>query len=306
MQSPRWDQEAVSLRADPRKDYSGFRRTKDVFKQKTQRFCLPNLTDSQMLVLSTTVVYFLTLCLYYFAFFRHAKVVLLFTAASLLSCPAFAMLNGKRRFEVSLAACCGVALLLGAIAGLYSYASFGFFSWKLFTSRTYENVVPSEDPGIVADGGKMSFAKEAYLDQARSVGFAAEDGNLYCAAPISSHSGPKEDVNFWAVGLNCCALSGRFECDAAPKQTGHGLILWDQPQHFHDARRKSAATFGIHGVEDPIFLRWVSREQFLDMQRSYDREAAFFATFTTMLLAAGSSTLAWAFRPKDLAAAIGA
>ena len=30
--------------------------------------------------------------------------------------------------------------------------------------RSYENVVPSEDPGMVADGARMSFAREAPRD----------------------------------------------------------------------------------------------------------------------------------------------
>eukprot|EP00438_Fugacium_kawagutii_P020984 Skav232589 [mRNA] locus=scaffold2040:19369:31459:- [translate_table: standard] len=85
---------------------------------------------------------------------------------------------------------------------------------------------------------------------------------------------------------------------------GHAMILWEEPhfgfssqrRHFEDARRKSGATFGIRGVEDPVFLRWVHREDFPNLQRAYDREAAFFVSFTTLLLAAGLSSLTLAFR----------
>ena len=81
MQSPRWDNEAPASRGGVPADYGGLplKRAKDAFKQKSQRFRLPHLSDSQMWVLSTTVVYFLTLCVYYWAFFRHPKVVLIFT-----------------------------------------------------------------------------------------------------------------------------------------------------------------------------------------------------------------------------------
>ena len=311
MQSPRWDNEAPASRGggDAPADYGGLplKRAKDAFKQKSQRFRLPHLSDSQMWVLSTTVVYFLTLCVYYWAFFRHPKVVLLFTFGGVISCAACGVLS-KRRFEVCLAACTAMALLLGMVGGLFSYANFSFYSWQLYTSRSYENVVPSEDPGIVADGGRVSFAKEAFLDQKRSVGFAAEDGRLYCIAPISSHSDLEVPVNFWAVGVDCCGLTGRFQCDAAPKQTGHGIllreeshVLFSKRQHFEDARRKSAATFGIQGVEDALFLRWVTKEQYMDQQRVYDREAAYFTVFTTLLIAAGSTGLTWTFKPRDLA-----
>lgn len=310
MQSPRWDNEAPASRGGvPPADYGGLplKRAKDAFKQKSQRFRLPHLSDSQMWVLSTTVVYFLTLCVYYWAFFRHPKVVLIFTFGGVISCAACGVLS-KRRFEVCLAACTAMALLLGMVGGLFSYANFSFYSWQLYTSRSYENVVPSEDPGIVADGGRVSFAKEAFLDQKRSVGFAAEDGRLYCIAPISSHSDLEVPVNFWAVGVDCCGLTGRFQCDAAPKQTGHGILLREEShmlfskrQHFEDARRKSAATFGIQGVEDALFLRWVTKEQYMDQQRVYDREAAYFTVFTTLLIAAGSTALTWTFKPRDLA-----
>jgi hypothetical protein len=37
-------------------------------------------------------------------------------------------------------------------------------TWLRGSLRTYENVVPSEDPGMVADAARMSFAKEAPTD----------------------------------------------------------------------------------------------------------------------------------------------
>lgn len=84
-------------------------------------------------------------------------------------------------------------------------------------------MVPLAEPRLLADGGRVSFAPEAYLDQARAVGFHAE-GHTYCAAPVSSRADPTAAVNFWAVGRDCCGLRGSFECDAAPKQTGRARL----------------------------------------------------------------------------------
>eukprot|EP00439_Symbiodinium_sp_Y106_P022459 s1649_g2.t1 len=90
-------------------------------------------------------------------------------------------------------------------------------------SMTYENVVPSENSAIVADAGRVSFATEAFLDQRRSVGFAAEDGHTYCVAPVASRVSRAAEVNFWAVGVDCCSLQGHFECSIQAQRAGSGL-----------------------------------------------------------------------------------
>lgn len=54
-------------------------------------------------------------------------------------------------------------------------------------------------------------------------------------------------------------------------------------------------------MEDALFLRWVTKEQYMDQQRVYDREAPYFTVFTTLLIAAGSTALTWTFKPRDLA-----
>ena len=48
-------------------------------------------------------------------------------------------------------------------------------TWLRGSVRTYENVVPSEDPGMVADAARMSFAKEAPIRMAHWIGFVGEN-----------------------------------------------------------------------------------------------------------------------------------
>ncbi|OLQ14592.1 hypothetical protein AK812_SmicGene1267 [Symbiodinium microadriaticum] len=90
---------------------------------------------------------------------------------------------------------------------------------------TYENVVPSENSAIVADAGRVSFATEAFLDQRRSVGFAAEDGHTYCVSPVASRVSRTAEVNFWAVGVDCCSLQGHFECSLQAQRAGSGALV---------------------------------------------------------------------------------
>ncbi|CAE6931061.1 unnamed protein product, partial [Symbiodinium sp. KB8] len=135
------------------------------------------------------VAFFLTVCLYHLGLFRHAKAVHVLTMLALGACGAFTGINASRRFPVALGVSWACGILAGSALGLFSYANYGFFGFSLANLRTYENVVPSENSAIVADAGRVSFATEAFLDQRRSVGFAAEVLCLSGGQPRVAHRG---------------------------------------------------------------------------------------------------------------------
>ncbi|CAE7774232.1 unnamed protein product, partial [Symbiodinium microadriaticum] len=183
MQAPFWDSEAGSAAVvNKNRSFQATRQEYGVFPDPRrtqrpappQRFRIFGLTDVQTLVLTSSVAFFLTVCLYHLGLFRHAKAVHVLTMLALGACGAFTGINASRRFPVALGVSWACGILAGSALGLFSYANYGFFGFSLANLRTYENVVPSENSAIVADAGRVSFATEAFLDQRRSVGFAAE------------------------------------------------------------------------------------------------------------------------------------
>merc|ERR1719171_3003647 len=62
--------------------------------------------------------------------------------------------------------------------------------------------------------------KDVVLDDTRAIGIAS-DKHTYCVAPLMSKRvsvepwGEPPEIQFWAVGRDCCNRRQSFECDAA-------------------------------------------------------------------------------------------
>jgi len=271
---------------------------------------LPRTTDAQTIVAGGTAVFILTICLYNFGLFRHSQAVFNATVAMLACCGLLVYLRGKRFFYLVLCFSCTAAIFSGALVGTYSYDNFGYFSYMLSNTRLYDNVLPSESTDFVTDAGRINFAKEARLDQGRAVGFAAEDGHLYCAAPIVSDAVDIQKVEFWAVGKDCCELQGSFTCDAAGDSSARGgIIMLDGASgvfsssyraQYDDARRKAQAIHGFQAATSPLYLRWATTEQMSSLIHTYDNEAAIFLVAATAIYCGIVTTFAWAMAKRPM------
>lgn len=261
------------------------------------------LSDAQLIVVAGTVTYIVTLCSYNFGLLRHAKAVFYFTVLALAACGMHSYSKGRRQLQQALSGICACAVVLGALAGGYCYDSLGYFSLQFHNLRMYENVLPSDSTAIVADAGRITFATEARLNQAAAVGFAAEDGRMYCAAPVMNTVMFEKQVNFWAVGEDCCKIQGKFTCGAAadPKARG-GVVLLEgaggpfsttSRDHYDDARRKSQAMFGLTSSPDAVYLRWASPKELQGLTSSYDNKVALFIVITSMLFCGSATAFAW-------------
>lgn len=261
------------------------------------------LTDAQLIVVAGTVAYVVTLCVYNFGLFRHPKAIFYLTVLALAACAMHSYSKGRRQLQQALSGICACGVLLGALAGGYCYDSFGYFSLQFKNLRTYENVLPSDSTAIVADAGRITFAMEARLNQGAAVGFAAEDGHMYCAAPVMNTVMLEKQVNFWAVGVDCCRISGQFTCGAAtdPKARG-GVVLLEgtggpfstnDREHYDDARRKSQARYGLTGSPDAVYLRWASPKELQGLTSTYENKVALFITITSVLFCGSATAFAW-------------
>lgn len=132
--------------------------------------------------------------------------------------------------------------------------------WKYVQSHTYTNVIPSEPAAGFADAGRLTFIDGAHIDSSRVLGY--NDGATYCVAPIMDEN-LTAVVQFWAVGMNCCARRANFFCDDAWDEWARsGVVIHhsgDANLHekYYSAIGQATSAFEMITVPDPMLVRWV-------------------------------------------------
>eukprot|EP00397_Hematodinium_sp_SG-2012_P058298 GEMP01073637.1.p1 GENE.GEMP01073637.1~~GEMP01073637.1.p1 ORF type:complete len:228 (+),score=44.61 GEMP01073637.1:146-829(+) len=82
---------------------------------------------------------------------------------------------------------------------------------SISNGREYVDVLAREKADGFGDFGKIIFADESRVETLYSVGY--KQRNTYCVAPILEAD--QTEVEFWAVGTNCCSPRGGFWCTAS-------------------------------------------------------------------------------------------
>jgi len=169
-----------------------------------------------------------------------------------------------------------VGVMIATLLGLYIYDTAAIFPAFYGNARKYTNVVASEPSAAVADAGKLTFNSQTRVDIKKSVGYVAENGMVFCVAPVLSNSNQPR-IEYWAAGIDCCAASGDFWCDQAQNPQAHGGVVifdnngWFTPARYpfyQKARAKAEAQFMLQSVGNPLFVRWVETDN-LDMLKNY-------------------------------------
>merc|ERR1719379_1334624 len=184
--------------------------------------------------------------------------------------PAAAMVDKTIRSGMgawfSLSVVCIVACAMSIAVGAYGYEHFLSEYRRLGRGAVYFNVVPTENAVSKTDAAAIVFAPGTGVDASRTFGFAdaLEDvGRTFCVAPISHTQAAQEDqVQYWAVGHDCCHERGYFDCGQASVEGVHAGIVLDQAGHAQSGfRRAVAAAEQAHGLAsgpDALLLRWVA------------------------------------------------
>merc|ERR1719401_1948671 len=192
------------------------------------------------------------------AYHRHklATWALLFFAAVALLVLVNWLKDEKWQFYI--VALCLVALVAATFLGVFTYLEFLGKYWNARGSHSYANVLPSEDAAGYADAGKLVFADEARLDVSRALGY--KDVNVYCVAPVLDDS-PLTEVQFWAVGVDCCDRRGSFDCDDAWDSDARSGVVVSPLRHWHAqyalAVQQAEHAFELASTQQPVFVRWV-------------------------------------------------
>lgn len=205
-----------------------------------------------------------------FAFGQREMRIFAWIFLAAVETTAGAIYFGRGRWEgraSSLCLLCMGSALLGASLGLLDY-HWNTIVWIEYSQgRVYSNVHPTADPGGYSDASKIVFTDQAFVDTTRSVGYRSDD--LWCAAPIFEKSGVEtgalqsKQVNFWAVGVNCCRNRASFQCGPVYGKARSGMRVVDasplreeKVPNYMTAVRQAAATFGLVVPTDAIILRW--------------------------------------------------
>lgn len=156
---------------------------------------------------------------------------------------------------------CLVSACLGGLVG--GYDRYRYLAGYQFYTRSpaYENVLPNTNPGSLRDAGYLDFSRDSFVDATRGVGYQA--GELWCAAPIVSHTEPSS-YGYWAVGTNCCKGRGLFQCGDVWNLTQHGgLVVFDTSSiqkaelpMFQRAVVVASKVYNLPIPDQPIFVRW--------------------------------------------------
>merc|ERR1719161_916693 len=187
------------------------------------------------------------------------------------------MADPKRRWLRYLALLSCIASFAGLVVGWYNHYKNMIYYYTYNSLRKYTNVAGSEQSTEFGDAGMVSFTGDTSIDSTRASGFknAADNGNMYCIAPITDSNQGEKPITFWAVGVNCCAPRASFTCDdAGDGGAKSALILLDKeflvPEDmewaieglgesrtaFIEPMRLEQAAFGTVAAKQTTLVRW--------------------------------------------------
>lgn len=252
---------------------------------RVDRDRLADVEAVAMVTLGPFMIFTTVCCLFLFVFYHiswlvwFSVVVLGLFSIAILRLSLRVYVDASRRaFLRMLSVSCGFAIIMSTSLGWYVYASRSSLFYALESRRAYVNVRPEEPAEAHADASWLFFSEDAHVDQDLALGYM-DGGTTYCVAPVlGDHD--LEEVQYWAVGEECCNPRGGFQCDdAADASVRSGLVILNaSPLHskfsvYKNAVEEAEAAFGFKHKKDsePLLLRWVVDPE--AVQRNYQRQA---------------------------------
>jgi len=176
--------------------------------------------------------------------------------------------NTQGPMYMYLAFLCFLATIVGAVVGIYIFATFTGHWWILQTRPIHTNLLPTEPASAHSDAASLSFSLGSRLDSTKVFGY--HDRSTYCVAPILDDTQEK-DVQYWAAGIGCCKQRTDFFCDDALDVNAHaGVVIYQEEDLFwkgdqllftgYDnfvlAAKAAASAYGLNTPDKPIFVLW--------------------------------------------------
>lgn len=154
---------------------------------------------------------------------------------------------------------CALVTFIGLFFGFSMYYRHLVYYRRYMEMRTYSNVGGSQATSQFNDGSMFLFTQDTRLDVMRSVGYKSRwTGQTYCVAPVvDSTMTSANQINFWAVGENCCLARGEFVCgDAEDAQTMSALVVLEPEDVVRPFMR-----WAVAGSVYPRYLRSINLQE---------------------------------------------
>lgn len=173
---------------------------------------------------------------------------------------------------------CGFSILTGSIAGVQIHCTKLIDYWPYNEKRHYTNVSPDEKASSHADASVLVFMEGARPDSSRSSQYKRYY-HTYCVAPIALEAGYSQDmtvssnIQYWAVGKDCCGGAEGFNCADAQKpsaRTGlvmvrrkeedqvlQGVLASEDSSYYEKAVLMTESKFDLTSPEDRIYVAFV-------------------------------------------------
>jgi len=174
---------------------------------------------------------------------------------------------------------CAFAVCAGGVVGTSLHLTQLHDYWPYYQKRHYTNVAPDELAAAHADASVLVFMEGTKPDATRYAGYYRY-GNVYCVAPIAVEPGYIEgedtissNVQYWAVGKNCCGGHKGFSCDDSHKSGARsglvmtkkteddtllqGILSGDEETYYEKAVHMSLTKFDLTSPSERMYVRFV-------------------------------------------------
>lgn len=242
----------------------------------------PAATQAMLLSIGVPWLTFVLCMLLFLFLYEHSYgLVLLVLNVALVLFVSFYFQQTRKGLHLHAWVCaaCAGTLIAGSFFGYYNYNRNIRDYWDYYDRRQYTNVWPSELADAHRDASVIVFADGTRPDPLSAMGFNFGVSGTACVAPIRmSNSDNGDAVQYWAVGVDCCAQQGEFSCgDIDVKNARAGLVVVNRTEplfplgvrisaeQYLKAAQMATARFAYAAAEQPIFVHWVS-----DVNASHD------------------------------------
>jgi hypothetical protein len=209
---------------------------------------------------------------------RSLTVIALFFAFACLSEALYLFYVRRRLTKEALGfAVCALAIIAGAVVGtsLHLTKLVDYFPYE--QRRHYTNVAPDEKAASHSDASVLVFMEGARPDPSRAMGYL-RGGHRYCVAPIALEAGYSDEelssnVQYWAVGKDCCMGNKGFVCDDATNTKARaglvksekmgvdgmfeGIMSSNEMAYYEKAVLMTMAKFDLESPEERLYVRFV-------------------------------------------------
>eukprot|EP00403_Amphidinium_massartii_P014289 CAMPEP_0178423230 /NCGR_PEP_ID=MMETSP0689_2-20121128/27581_1 /TAXON_ID=160604 /ORGANISM="Amphidinium massartii, Strain CS-259" /LENGTH=319 /DNA_ID=CAMNT_0020044817 /DNA_START=128 /DNA_END=1087 /DNA_ORIENTATION=+ len=228
-------------------------------RKKAKRETRNKSADMALAVTLPWIIFFISLCLFIFAYDDIQILVwiaLVFFSLIAVLVMALGVLSGQPLY-LGVGLLCVSAIVLASALGVYLDEEYLNRYGQLDGGTRYTNVNPTQNVSATADASVLSFMNFTFVDDRRTIGWV-EDQEIACIAPVVVPPVYRQDMGYWATGINCCDMRSNFDCGAARDRGTLKAVVAVEDERYRKALKEAKAVYGIStNASDAMLLSFV-------------------------------------------------